>query len=137
MSPETVMRLECPHCLYNLFEPVRLDKPKAGATCPACGQHFALDPEIRAMGKLLASAHAARKERQRRVAELHALRQQKPMLPGDVLRQLAEGNVYDDIAKNLHLSTSTERTHLQNIYGKLGVKDRAQAVLNAAENGWL
>ena len=54
MSTETVMRLECPHCLYNLFEPVRLDKPKAGATCPACGQHFALDPEIRAMGKLLA-----------------------------------------------------------------------------------
>jgi putative nucleotidyltransferase with HDIG domain len=62
-----------------------------------------------------------------------------PLSPreSDVLRQLAEGNVYDDIAKNLHLSTSTVRTHLHNIYGKLGVKDRAQAVLNAAENGWL
>jgi putative nucleotidyltransferase with HDIG domain len=55
----------------------------------------------------------------------------------DVLRQLAEGHVYEDIAKNLHLSTSTVRTHLHNIYGKLGVKDRAQAVLTAAENGWL
>lgn len=99
MSTETVMRLECPHCLYNLFEPVRLDKPKAGATCPACGQHFALDPEIRAMGKLLASAHAARKERQRRVAELHALRQQKPMLPGDVLRQL-DGYI-DELSEGL------------------------------------
>lgn len=62
-----------------------------------------------------------------------------PLSPreSDVLRQLAEGNVYEDIAKNLHLSTSTVRTHLHNIYGKLGVKDRAQAVLNAAENGWL
>jgi putative nucleotidyltransferase with HDIG domain len=62
-----------------------------------------------------------------------------PLSPreSDVLRQLAEGNVYEEIAKNLHLSTSTVRTHLHNIYGKLGVKDRAQAVLNAAENGWL
>ena len=88
MSTETVMRLECPHCSYNLFEPVRLDKPKAGATCPACGQHFALDAEIRALGALLSSAHAAWRERERRLKELHTLRQQKPKLPGDVLREL-------------------------------------------------
>jgi len=88
MSTETVMRLECPHCHYNLFEPVRLDKPKAGADCPACGRHFALDPEIRALGQLLKTAHAARRERERRLVELHALRQQKPNLPGDVLREL-------------------------------------------------
>ena len=88
MSTETVMRLECPHCLYNLFEPVRLDKPKAGATCPACGRHFALDRETRALGELLSRAHAARKERERRLAELHALRRQRPTLPGDVLREL-------------------------------------------------
>ncbi|MBJ7348676.1 MAG: HDOD domain-containing protein, partial [Thermoleophilaceae bacterium] len=55
----------------------------------------------------------------------------------DVLRQLADGLVYEEIANALHLSTSTVRTHLHNIYGKLGVKDRAQAVLSAAENGWL
>ena len=36
-----------------------------------------------------------------------------------------------------HFCSSTVRTRLHNIYGKLGVKDRAQAVLNAAENGWL
>jgi putative nucleotidyltransferase with HDIG domain len=65
--------------------------------------------------------------------------QPSPLSPreSDVLRQLAEGQVYEDIAKELHLSTSTVRTHLHNIYGKLGVKDRAQAVLTAAENGWL
>lgn len=88
MSTETVMQLECPHCRYTLFAAVRLDKPKAGAKCPACGRHFALDHEIRAMGKLLATAHAARRERERRLLELHALRRQQPALPGDVLRQL-------------------------------------------------
>jgi putative nucleotidyltransferase with HDIG domain len=55
----------------------------------------------------------------------------------DVLRQLAEGKVYKQIAHELMLSTSTVRTHLHNVYGKLGAVDRAQAVLMATERGWL
>jgi len=55
----------------------------------------------------------------------------------DVLRRLAEGKVYKQIAHELTLSTSTVRTHLHNIYGKLGAVDRAQAVLSATERGWL
>jgi putative nucleotidyltransferase with HDIG domain len=55
----------------------------------------------------------------------------------EVLRGLAEGKVYKQIAHDLTLSTSTVRTHLHNIYGKLGAVDRAQAVLMATERGWL
>jgi putative nucleotidyltransferase with HDIG domain len=55
----------------------------------------------------------------------------------EVLRRLAEGKVYKQIALELTLSTSTVRTHLHNIYGKLGAVDRAQAVLLATERGWL
>ena len=55
----------------------------------------------------------------------------------DVLKRLAEGKVYKQIALELSLSTSTVRTHLHNIYGKLGAVDRAQAVLVANERGWL
>jgi DNA-binding NarL/FixJ family response regulator len=55
----------------------------------------------------------------------------------EVLRRLAEGKVYKQIALELSLSTSTVRTHLHNIYGKLGAVDRAQAVLGATERGWL
>ncbi len=55
----------------------------------------------------------------------------------DVLRLLAEGKVYKQIASDLMLSTSTVRTHLHNVYGKLGAVDRAQAVLIATERGWL
>jgi HD-GYP domain-containing protein (c-di-GMP phosphodiesterase class II)/DNA-binding CsgD family transcriptional regulator len=54
-----------------------------------------------------------------------------------VLRLLADGNVYKEIAAELNLSTSTVRSHLQNIYGKLEVSDRAQAVLTATERGWI
>jgi putative nucleotidyltransferase with HDIG domain len=55
----------------------------------------------------------------------------------DVLKQLAEGKVYKQIALELSLSTSTVRTHLHNTYAKLGAVDRAQAVLVATERGWL
>jgi putative nucleotidyltransferase with HDIG domain len=55
----------------------------------------------------------------------------------DVLRRLAKGMVYKQIASELGLSTSTVRTHLHNVYGKLGAMDRAQAVLIATERGWI
>jgi putative nucleotidyltransferase with HDIG domain len=55
----------------------------------------------------------------------------------DVLRRLAKGMVYKQIASELGLSTSTIRTHLHNVYGKLGAMDRAQAVLMATERGWI
>ncbi|MGI8729883.1 MAG: HDOD domain-containing protein [Solirubrobacteraceae bacterium] len=55
----------------------------------------------------------------------------------DVLKRLADGKVYKQIAVELSLSTSTVRTHLHNVYGKLGAVDRAQAVLIATERGWL
>src|SRR3954462_5647355 len=55
----------------------------------------------------------------------------------EVLKRLAEGKVYKQIAHELDLSTSTVRTHLHNTYAKLGAVDRAQAVLLATERGWL
>ena len=55
----------------------------------------------------------------------------------EVLKRLAGGRVYKQIASELSLSTSTVRTHLHNIYGKLGAVDRAQAVLVATQRGWI
>ena len=55
----------------------------------------------------------------------------------DVLRRLAEGKVYKQIAQELELSASTVRSHLHNVYGKLGALDRAQAVLIATDRGWI
>ena len=54
-----------------------------------------------------------------------------------VLRILAQGKVYKVIAGELGLSPSTVRSHLHKAYEKLGVGDRAQAVLRATEMGWI
>ncbi|MDQ3356126.1 MAG: HDOD domain-containing protein [Actinomycetota bacterium] len=55
----------------------------------------------------------------------------------EILKRLAEGKVYKQIASEIGLSTSTVRTHLHNTYAKLGAVDRAQAVLLATQRGWL
>ena len=55
----------------------------------------------------------------------------------DALRGLAEGKVYKEIATEMGLSASTVRTHLHNVYRKVGASDRAQAVLVARDRGWI
>jgi two-component system, NarL family, response regulator LiaR len=60
---------------------------------------------------------------------------ENPLTPREleVLAHLARGKSNREISKDLHLSLSTVKTHLENIFSKLEVNDRAQAVLKAAE----
>ncbi|HOT23558.1 MAG TPA: response regulator transcription factor [Thermoleophilia bacterium] len=55
----------------------------------------------------------------------------------EVVRLLAGGKTYKQVAHALGLSQSTVRNHLHNVYRKLGVADRAQAVIISRENGWI
>ena len=75
--------------------------------------------------------HATGSQRRRALAS--------PLSPREtiVLRGLAQGKLYKEIASELGLSTSTVRTHLHNAYAKLEVVDRAQAVLRATEMAWI
>ncbi|HEX8053141.1 MAG TPA: HDOD domain-containing protein, partial [Thermoleophilaceae bacterium] len=54
-----------------------------------------------------------------------------------VLRKLSEGKVYKQIASDEGIATSTVRNYLHSAYSKLGVVDRAQAVLMAVDRGWI
>jgi DNA-binding NarL/FixJ family response regulator len=55
----------------------------------------------------------------------------------EVLRLLAQGKTNQEIARRLVVSTLTVKTHVQRIIGKLGVSDRTQAAVRAAELGLL
>lgn len=55
----------------------------------------------------------------------------------EVLAQLTEGYSNAEIGQRLHLALSTVKWHTSNIYGKLGVKNRAQAVARARTLGLL
>lgn len=55
----------------------------------------------------------------------------------EVLQHVAEGYTNREIADRLYLSTNTVKVHTRNIYGKLGVNNRTQAVAKARELGVL
>lgn len=53
----------------------------------------------------------------------------------DVLQELAYGRRNNEIARNLHISEGTVKTHIHHILDKLGVQDRTQAVILALRRG--
>ena len=53
----------------------------------------------------------------------------------DILRAVAAGRSNTEIARDLHLAEATVKTHISRIYAKLDVRDRAQAVVLAYEQG--
>ena len=53
----------------------------------------------------------------------------------DVLRMVSQGHSTKDVATGLFLSEETVKTHLKNIFRKLGVRDRAEAVAEAFRRG--
>ncbi|MEN4013710.1 MAG: response regulator transcription factor [Chloroflexota bacterium] len=55
----------------------------------------------------------------------------------DVLRLVQGGYSNQQIAAQLHIAPSTVKTHINNIYGKLGAQTRVQAINRARELGLL
>ena len=55
----------------------------------------------------------------------------------EVLALVAQGKSNKEIARQLHISEATVKTHLVHIFGKLGVADRTAAVTEALKRGIL
>ena len=55
----------------------------------------------------------------------------------EVLKLVADGHSAPEIATRLYIEASTVKTHLQNIYEKLGVSERAAAVAEGMRRGLL
>lgn len=54
-----------------------------------------------------------------------------------VLEQLSKGLSYNSIAENLFLSAGTVRKHIENIYSKLQVHNKLEAIQKAKNNNLL
>jgi DNA-binding NarL/FixJ family response regulator len=53
----------------------------------------------------------------------------------DVLRLMARGATNGEIAASLYVAEATVKTHVGSIFGKLGVRDRAAAIVFAYDHG--
>jgi LuxR family maltose regulon positive regulatory protein len=55
----------------------------------------------------------------------------------DILRLIAAGRSNQEIADTLVIALSTVKSHINNLYGKLGTNRRTQAIIIAREQGLL
>ncbi|WP_329123984.1 response regulator transcription factor [Streptomyces sp. NBC_01465] len=53
----------------------------------------------------------------------------------EILNLIAEGLSNTEISRSLQISTATVKTHINNLFAKTGVRDRAQAVRYAYQRG--
>ena len=55
----------------------------------------------------------------------------------DILKGLMKGYSYKLIADELNISIDTVRTHIRNVYDKLQVNSKTEAILKAMKGGWI
>jgi DNA-binding NarL/FixJ family response regulator len=88
-----------------------------------------LDPSV--TRRLIAEFAKRPEPALRRPKELSSLTEREH----EVLLELARGFTNAEIAGRLHVSETTVKTHVAHVLGKLGVRDRVQAVIVAYEAG--
>jgi DNA-binding NarL/FixJ family response regulator len=54
-----------------------------------------------------------------------------------ILRLISRGHSNREIASEVHLSENTVKTHVQEIFRKLGVRNRVEAAILAGKSGWI
>ncbi|MYW67292.1 response regulator [Streptomyces sp. SID8379] len=104
------------------------------------------DEIVRAVEDVLSGDAGLSPKIQRRLLE--RLSRPEPVAPGpteppdgltareaEVLVLIADGLTNQEIAHALHVSTATVKTHINNLFAKTGLKDRAQAVRYAYRHG--
>ena len=70
------------------------------------------------------------------VAKENAVFEQLSVREREILAHMIEGETNPEIGRSLFISEKTVRNHVTHIFGKLGVSNRAQAMVLARDNGF-
>lgn len=106
-------------------------------------EQFTLKESIRAVhaGGGVVSPSVAAKVLDRLRSQEHARTPERPMPLSDtqleIVRLISSGLSNREIAARVHLSENTIKSHVQEVFRKLGVDNRVEAAVRASQEGWL
>jgi two-component system, NarL family, response regulator DevR len=117
--------------------------------CVAAGAHgyvvkdidrFELKHAIRAVFRgegALSSSVAGKILDQLRVGRVRSTPSELNDTQLQILELISRGNRNREIATQMHLSENTVKSHVQEIFRKLDVRNRAEAAMRASQEGWV
>ena len=100
----------------------------------SAARRLARGEAILPMGEVIELLRLASRQ-QKRDYEAQRVTEQLTPREREVLRALADGLSDKEIAERLHIGTGTVRNHFMNIFNKLGVHSRLQALVFAVRHG--
>jgi DNA-binding NarL/FixJ family response regulator len=140
-----VRRLRAEHPRLGIVVLTMYDDDNALLTALETGASGFVSKDARTEEVIAAARHAAAMPRSFSAARLASAMHRKLAEPGprlssrerQVLQLLADGKAVAGIARELFISDSTVKTHISNVYEKLGAQNRAQALMTAMRLGLL
>jgi two-component system, NarL family, response regulator DevR len=104
-------------------------------------ERFSLKESIRAVyrGQAVLAPQVAGQVIERARTRLPAVSKRAALSASQVsiLRLISRGHSNREIAAEVHLSENTVKTHVQEIFRKLGVRNRVEAAILAGKSGWI
>jgi two-component system response regulator DevR len=105
-------------------------------------ERFDLRQSVRRVARgetVVAPQVAARLFDRRRAGGAGAKSGEAPLTPGqlEILRLVSDGLSNREIAEHVHLSENTIKSHIQEVFRRLGARNRVEAALRASREGWL
>ncbi len=137
------IKKQCPSCIVliiTVFE--NSDKVFQSLCAGAAGylvKNSNLEDIIKNLDEVLAGGAPMSLHIAKMVVQSFKLQQNSPLSEREreVLQSISEGKTYSKIALDLFISKETVRSHIKNIYQKLSVNSKFDAIKIAEVNKWL
>lgn len=132
-----------PHCIVLIITVLEDSEKVFQSLCAGAGGYIVknsnLENIIQTIDEALAGGAPMSLSIARMVVQSFQKQSDSPLSEREteVLQSIAEGKSYSKIAADLFISRETVRSHIKNIYRKLEVSSKADALKIASSNNWM
>jgi len=137
------IKKQCPDCVVLIITVLEDGEKVFKSLCAGAGGYIVKNSDtdyiIKSISEALAGGAPMSLHIAKMVVQSFARPQNSPLSERekDVLQGIAEGKSYSKIALDLFISKETVRSHIKNIYQKLAVNSKADALKVAGSNKWI